>query len=433
MSYSETQAPKRQRLDHRRRNALKSVLALERAGFEAFLAGGCVRDELLGKKPKDFDIATSATPDQVTKTFQGLGGKVIPTGLDHGTVTLVIDGQPIEITTFRKDLETDGRHAVVDFGGATLKDDAERRDFTINAMYQSSEGKLTDFFGGQDDLSRKRLRFVGDAEARIREDYLRILRLYRFWAKLGFMPNEDALAATHKLCSGLSQISQERITSELLEMLSGDTVDAALSNMVQSGVQEVILPDLKLRGDTLLSLTAFTHEDLALKSLGRLWLLLQSSKTTLDLPALCLKLRLPNHFTKALSCLNRFSSQAPGFASQADYMAYTDQCEAVLGKGSFMPFYGPLWLIAHRQDSALLALAEKALKTEELKRHIRLATMPLSSETVMTELALDPGPALGATLQALKEGFRNELWYSAEEGIRYIKKIVRETSSIDAD
>jgi tRNA nucleotidyltransferase/poly(A) polymerase len=187
-------------------------------GEEARLVGGCVRDHLIGIDPKDIDIATTALPEQVRDIFEAAGFKVIPTGLQHGTVTVVHGGVPYEVTTLRADVETDGRHARVEY----IRDwrhDAERRDFTINAMSVSADGKLHDYFGGYDDLMAGGVQFVGDPSRRITEDYLRILRFFRFRARFGSAGDDKAIDAVATHASGLQNISVERIWMEMSKII----------------------------------------------------------------------------------------------------------------------------------------------------------------------------------------------------------------------
>ena len=158
--------------------------ALEAAGYRALFVGGCVRNAILGVPVADIDLATDATPDVVTRVAEGAGFKVIPTGIDHGTVTVVASGLPHEVTTFRRDVETDGRRAVVAFS-TRIEEDASRRDLTMNALYADATGLVIDPLGGLADTLARRVRFVGDPETRIREDYLRILRFFRFHAAYG--------------------------------------------------------------------------------------------------------------------------------------------------------------------------------------------------------------------------------------------------------
>ncbi len=157
---------------------------------------------------------------------------------------MVTDAGSIEVTTLRRDVKTDGRHAVVEFDGASFADDAARRDFTVNAMYENVDGTVVDLVGGLADIAANQLRFVGDARQRIKEDYLRIMRLYRFWSTYGLLPDQDARLAAQELRGGLKQISQERITSELLLILTGEHVASVLPYMVTDGIIMQILAAL---------------------------------------------------------------------------------------------------------------------------------------------------------------------------------------------
>ncbi|MDC0737715.1 CCA tRNA nucleotidyltransferase [Cognatishimia sp. SS12] len=217
---------------------------LTEAGYQALLVGGCVRNALLGAPVSDIDIATDARPDVVLKLAKAAGLRAIPTGIDHGTVTVVIDNIPHEITTFRKDVETDGRRAVVAFA-TDVAEDARRRDFTMNALYAQADGTVVDPLGGLADLRARRLRFIDDAEDRIREDYLRILRYFRFHAWYGDPSagmDPEALAAIAAHSAGLETLSKERIGAELLKLLAAADPAPALATMRQTGVLPVILP-----------------------------------------------------------------------------------------------------------------------------------------------------------------------------------------------
>ncbi len=199
---------------------VKTVLdSLHRAGHEAYIVGGCVRDALMGKIPHDYDITTAATPETVTALFP----HTVATGIRHGTVTVIADKNPIEVTTFRTEsgYKDHRRPDKVEFV-SDLREDLSRRDFTINAMAYSGNGEVVDLFGGKDDLKNGILRAVGDADTRFTEDALRILRLFRFAAVLGFDCAPDTLAAALRQADGLRQISHERIAAELEKAVLGD-------------------------------------------------------------------------------------------------------------------------------------------------------------------------------------------------------------------
>lgn len=217
--------------------------ALNRDGGEARVVGGAVRNSLLGTKVSDVDLATTHLPQDTMRLAKDAGFKPVPTGIEHGTVTVVVQGRPFEVTTLRTDIETNGRHAKVVFGTDWQKD-AERRDFTINALYAKADGTIVDHVGGLADIETRTLRFIGDAEARIREDYLRILRFFRFFAWYGSgRPEADGLRASARLKDGLNQLSAERVWVELKKLLSASDPSRALLWMRQSGVLSVILPE----------------------------------------------------------------------------------------------------------------------------------------------------------------------------------------------
>ena len=223
--------------------ALQSVFdAIEAGGHRAWLVGGAVRNALLGEPVGDLDLATDAPPDAVMRLAERAGLKPVPTGIDHGTVTVVADGRGFEVTTLRRDVETDGRHAVVAFSD-DLDGDARRRDFTMNALYADRHGMVIDPIAGLDDLRARRLRFVGDPARRIAEDYLRILRFFRFLSWYGRDADPAAVAACQSLRDGLDGISRERIGQELRKLLMAPDPVPAVRLMQDTGVLDKVLPD----------------------------------------------------------------------------------------------------------------------------------------------------------------------------------------------
>ncbi len=220
---------------------LRVLALLDQDGEEARLVGGAVRNALLGLPPGDIDVATTALPAVVMARAKAARIRAIPTGIDHGTVTLLSSGLPVEVTTLREDIETDGRHAVVKFGRDFARD-AERRDFTVNALSAGRDGKLHDTTGGVADLAAGRLRFIGDAATRIREDYLRILRFFRFHATYGLGPlDAEGLRASIAGREGLDRLSRERVRAEVLKLLSASGVVAVLETLDGAGLLEQIL------------------------------------------------------------------------------------------------------------------------------------------------------------------------------------------------
>jgi poly(A) polymerase len=217
--------------------ALKIIDVLENArSSQIQMVGGCVRDFLMGRDVKDIDFATPLTPDIVRALFQRAGYTVIDTGLAHGTVTVMVDKVPFEITTLRRDVATDGRRATIAFA-QDWRDDAFRRDFRFNALYLSPDGYITDYSDGDGirDAERRRIEFMGDADTRVKEDYLRILRLLRFQSVLHATAEDDALAACADNVAGLKIISGERIAMEGIKLLQGQAVRASLENMAEIG------------------------------------------------------------------------------------------------------------------------------------------------------------------------------------------------------
>jgi poly(A) polymerase len=214
-----------------------------------------VRNALLGQPVSDVDIATTNRPEETIRRAEEAGFKAVPTGVEHGTVTVVAHGKPSEVTTLRDDVETDGRHAKVAFG-RDWRRDAARRDFTINALYAEADGTVVDLVGGLADLENRLLRFIGKPEARIREDYLRILRFFRFFAWYGAgRPDAEGLKACARLKDGLDQLSAERVWSELKKLLSAPDLSRALLWMRQAGVLSRVLPESEKWGiDTIHSL-----------------------------------------------------------------------------------------------------------------------------------------------------------------------------------
>jgi poly(A) polymerase len=231
------------RLEHQSwMNAPETRAVMDALGGDARFVGGAVRNALLGQDVKDIDIATPLTPEDVLARLKNAGLGAVPTGIDHGTITALSNGKPFEVTTLRRDVTTDGRHATVAFT-ADWREDASRRDFTMNALYASADGEVFDYFGGIEDLKAGRVRFVGDAAQRIREDYLRVLRLFRFHAWYGKGDiDSDGLHAAAAEKTGIAQLSGERVQKEMLRLLEADNPVPALRVMAASGILSEILP-----------------------------------------------------------------------------------------------------------------------------------------------------------------------------------------------
>ena len=222
--------------------ALGKLLAvLDRDGEEARVVGGAVRNVLIGEPTGDIDMATTALPPEVMRRAQAAGFKPVPTGIEHGTVTIVVDHRPFEVTTLREDVETFGRHAVVRFG-RDWRADAARRDFTINALSLSRDGVVHDYVGGLADIAARRVRFIGQAAARIAEDYLRVLRFFRFHAAYGSgLPDPEGLHACIDARDKLDRLSRERVRMELIKLLVAAHAVPTLAVMAEAGLLAPVL------------------------------------------------------------------------------------------------------------------------------------------------------------------------------------------------
>jgi poly(A) polymerase len=222
------------------------LAVLNSDGEQARVVGGAVRNALLDLPVGEIDIATTALPDEVTRRAEAAGFKVVPTGIEHGTVTIVAGKRPFEVTTLREDVETFGRHARVAFG-RDWRRDAERRDFTINALSVSRDGTVHDYVGGLTDIQAQRVRFIGNPDARIAEDYLRILRFFRFHAAYGAgAPDADGVAACIAARTGLDGLSRERIRMEFMQLLVARRATPTLAIMAEAGLLDQVLGTVPL-------------------------------------------------------------------------------------------------------------------------------------------------------------------------------------------
>jgi poly(A) polymerase/tRNA nucleotidyltransferase (CCA-adding enzyme) len=342
---------------------------------EARIVGGAVRDTLARRDLADVDFASPLTPDAAMARLKAAGIRVIPTGLAHGTVTALAAGRNFEITTLRRDVETDGRHAVVAFTD-DWQADAARRDFTINAMSMSRDGALYDYFGGQADLAAGIVRFVGDPRARITEDYLRILRFFRFFARYATAPDAPAVAAIEEFRDGILNLSAERVWSELKRILQAPDPRAALALMQATGVLARILPD----GADVDAANALITRNAPADPLLRFAALL-----TGDAETAAARLRLSNEELAHLLALRQPNTLAPA-ATDADLRrALADTPAAIL--------------------TARTWLAPSPDGDWDTLRH-RLATtpppiFPLQGRD-LTALGIPPGPEIGKTLAAIR-------------------------------
>lgn len=399
-------------IDQNYQTALKALKVLEEAGYDARMAGGCVRDRLLGVRPKDYDIATNAKPDQISLIFKQKNIKTVPTGIEHGTITVVISGQPIEITSLRRDVATDGRRAVVAFG-ESFEEDSLRRDFTINALYEDRHGEVFDFHFGKDDLKNETLRFVGVAEERIREDYLRILRLFRFWARLDFAPAPGTLEAITQEVRGLERISSERITSELLLTFECEGFPKVLPALYKTGTLGTTLglqEDARLLKLDWTALYLHNKADTALARLAALlWYLPDLTQKTDVLE----RLRLSR--AQKDKILSLFSEALPSDPSDpGEVFEWLDKIEARHKEYTWKDLLLPVWSVL-RPDPGLKRV------DQTIEKHRLLRECPIKGQFLIERLGLEPGPKLGEWMADLKRAYRRGQWTTEDEALALVK------------
>jgi poly(A) polymerase len=291
------------------------LVALNGQGSEARVVGGAVRNALIGLAPGDIDLATTALPDDTMRRVTAAGFHAVPTGFEHGTITAVRDGVGHEVTTLREDVETFGRHATVRFGHDWARD-AERRDFTMNALSATPDGAVHDYVGGLADLAARRVRFIGDPAQRIAEDYLRILRFFRFHATYGHGAHDaDGLHAVIMQREGLAGLSRERVRQELVKILTAPGALAAIIVMADSGLLGLVLAGVGNAG----ALRALSEREAqagiapaAMRRLAALGVLVAE-----DAQRLSERLRLTNAESSRLAVLAESWREAPGWTCRA--------------------------------------------------------------------------------------------------------------------
>jgi tRNA nucleotidyltransferase/poly(A) polymerase len=399
--------------------ALRVIKTLEAAGYQARLAGGCVRDRLLGIHPKDYDVATTALPEEICTVFKQKNIKVVPTGIDHGTITVVIAGQGMEVTSLRRDVSTDGRRATVAFGRG-FEEDAERRDFTFNAMFEDAEGLIYDYFGGQEDLKAGHLRFVGVAQERIREDYLRILRLFRFWSRFGFTPDAATLEACRAEGQGLRIVSQERITHELMEILQGDHIVGPLDAMASTGILNLVLGLQSIADGELKRMDALKISRKEERGPARLGILLRlrfghdpkSFEDTMQ------NLRLSRSIQQKVM----LSAFVPLDKLGHDPAIIMDHMDAWEFQGaSFMETLLPLWRALYPEHKKTLDEVEGIESRHGLRRRSKV---PVDGQALIAQCGAKPGPELGLLLVELKRRWRLGEWQTRDEGLELARTIL---------
>jgi poly(A) polymerase len=342
----------------------------------ARLVGGSVRDVLAGREVADFDLATPDTPEQVVASLRAAGLKAAPTGIAHGTVTAIAAHRGFEVTTLRRDVETDGRHAVVAWTD-DWREDAARRDFTINAMSMTRQGEVFDYFGGIADLHAGRVRFVGDAATRIAEDRLRALRFFRFHARYGTgVPDAEALAAIRDAAPDLNLLSAERVWSELKRILAAPDPRGAVALMAEAGVLAALLPE----GADPARLAALVERGAPADPLLRLAALARGDAATL-----AQRLKLSNTERAQLCGLREAPLAEPGLDA--------DGCRRLLADWPASALEGRAWLEG--------GAGEEWHALREALQAMPRPVFPLEGRDALA-LGMAPGPAVGEALRAVR-------------------------------
>ncbi len=365
---------------------------LNRDGEEARVVGGAVRNALLQLPVAEIDVATTALPEEVMQRVAAAGGKAIPTGIEHGTVTAIIDHHPVEVTTLREDVETFGRKARVAFG-RDWKIDAERRDFTINALSVTADGTVYDYVGGFDDIAARRVRFIGEPQRRIEEDYLRILRFFRFHAHFVVGPPDAAgVAACVKGRGGLEVLSRERVRAEMLKLSVAPRATPALVVMAETGLLGLVLggvPFLASFENLIKAEAAIGIEPDAVRRLGALGVWVAE-----DAERLTQRLRLANAESERLLALEHWWRVAPRADAQAGRALLYD-----LGSQSFADRVLVAW---SRSDAGAADRAWHDLTT--LPRRWTAPVFQLKAADFIRR-GVAAGPSLGVALRAAEQAW----------------------------
>lgn len=378
----------------------KAFAILDGADGRTKAVGGIVRNTLLGEPSGDVDMASQLLPDEIMARADEAGVKHVPTGLEHGTVTLVFEDQTIEVTSLRKDIKTDGRHAIVEFGGDWTSD-AERRDFTFNALYVGPDGELLDPLGGLEDCLRREVRFIGDARERIQEDYLRIMRFYRFFAFYGAgRPNADGLKASVALKKGLDALSPERVWQELKKLLSANDPSRALLWMRTTGVLTQIVPECEKWGIDAIHGLIDAEDGLGWEKAPLLRLKSILPPMPEKLSGLAKRLRFSNRETDDLLQWAMVTGLKPEMSEhELKLSLYFGAQEAIIATLKLMTASARQksgeGIEAVTMTSQLLALLKTAQNWE--KPHF-----PVSGKDLMA-IGFEAGPKMGETLKALEQ------------------------------
>jgi poly(A) polymerase len=397
-------------------DATARLLALlDRDGEEARAVGGAVRNALLGLPVGEIDVATTAVPDEVVRRVEAAGYKAIPTGIEHGTITAVIGGEPYEVTTLRRDIETYGRKAKVMFGRDWAAD-AARRDFTINALSASADGQVYDYVGGLADIAARRVRFIGDPDKRIAEDYLRILRFFRFhaWYGAGAL-DRDGLRACIAARAGLDALSRERVRMELLKLLLAPHPAATLAVMAEAGILGRVLGGVAYLASFENVVKAEAATGIPPDAMRRLGA--ASVAVPEDAERLADRFRLSNTEAARLRGLDRWWLVSPAAGEEAAHALLYD-----VGPQSFVDRVLVAW---SRSNAGVADRAWRALA--DLPQRWMVPVFPLKAAD-FTQRGIAAGPALGAALRAAEEA-----WIAADfPGERSALEAIADEAARDA-
>lgn len=347
----------------------------------------------------DVDLATTHLPEETVRLASEAGFKPVPTGMEHGTITVVVQGYPFEVTTLRRDIETNGRHAKVAFG-TDWKADAERRDFTINALYVTADGMVIDQVGGLADIETRTLRFIGDAEQRIREDYLRILRFFRFFAWYGSgRPEAEGLRASARLKDGIAQLSAERIWSEMKKLLGAPDPSRALLWMRQAGVLNLVLPESEKWGIDAIHGLVRTQSDLGWQADPLLRLESLVPPDAVRMEELGKRMKMSNAERARLEAWARADAVKPGLSEQALKKAiYRGSKQALLDRIRLA--YAAARQEAVGSDEAMIRAGGVA-RLLDAAEHYDAPVFPITGGDLLAR-GIEKGPGLGETLRSLE-------------------------------
>ena len=410
--------------------------ALKAGNIEARFIGGCVRDSILKRPVRDIDIATPTEPEKVMSVLEQAGVKVIPTGIEHGTITAIINKHHFEITTLRIDVETDGRRATVAFTDDWTVD-AARRDFTINTMSATEDGDIFDPYGGLDDLGRGSVRFVGIAENRINEDVLRMLRFFRFYAEYGKPPmNSEALVACRKLAPRLKELSGERVRGELLRILMAPNPADTITLMKAEIILKQILPEAgdvgRLRSLAWLIERGIILNDIETDPVRRLGALIKPGTSKNDVDNVCSRLKFSNRERKHLlmmvcppktmSSLSINSASSEKEIRRACYHLGKD----LVADKALIEWAGEISTSPH-QKPGRSEKWENVLAAITAWQQVRF---PLQGRHGI-ELGMEPGPELGRVLGIIEQWWADGDFRANEKGC--IEQLRQKLQQNDSD